>query len=296
MSTTATHRNTSGKQKEPVISGRNPRRNKTNTQLILYIILSVAVVVWILPLIWLMSSSFKPMGILTAIPPVIKFWPTLEHYIYVFNKFPLWTYFQNSLTIALITTFLAILIGFLAAYGIVRFRAGGTAFPLAIMTTRLIPSMALAIPLYTIFRQLGLVDTIMGMVIAHTTFALPLSIWLMIGFLQDFSLGFEEAALIDGCNRMQFIWRILIPLIRPGLAVAALFTFIFSWNEMFLALTLTTIKVKTLPIGITDFVTSYAVLWGPMTAATTLTTLPPIIFGLLMQKHLVKGLTLGGIK
>lgn len=261
-----------------------------------WIILIAIAFVWLAPLAWVLISSVKPTELLFRLPPVWDFQVQWDNYKHVLYGVPFFDYALNSLKIALLATVICIVVGVQAAYAISRFRPGGAVLPLAILLVRMLPNIVLGVPLFVLFSQFGLVDTLFGVALAHITFTLPLSIWILLGFLGGLPVEYEEAAMVDGCTRWRAIWLIVVPLIRPGLWVAALFVFLYSWNEFFFSLILAVNRVKTLPLGVADFVQSYTILWGPITAATVLITIPPVIFGLIMQRQLVHGLTLGGVK
>jgi multiple sugar transport system permease protein len=158
------------------------------------------------------------------------------------------------------------------------------------------PRMVLVVPYYLLMQRLGLLDTYTGLLIAYVSFALPFTIWLLIGFFADVPLEVEEAAMIDGCNRLTVLLRIVIPIAAPGLAVAAIFAFLVSWNEFLFALILSGVRAKTLPVVIAGLSTDVGPLYGEMSAAAVMVMLPNILMTLLLQRYVVRGLTLGAVK
>jgi ABC-type glycerol-3-phosphate transport system permease component len=165
-----------------------------------------------------------------------------------------------------------------------------------ILTTRMAPPVAVALPMFLLMKFFNLLDTRLSLIILYTTFNLSFVIWLMRGFFEEIPRELDEAALIDGCSPVNAFVRIVLPLVAPGLAAVAIFCFIFSWNEFFYALIMTHSKSRTVPVGVQGFIGLYGIKWGEMTAAASLATVPILAFAIATQKHLVRGLTLGAIK
>jgi multiple sugar transport system permease protein len=277
-----------------------------------------ALIAWglftILPILWTYVVSFKEPADVFALPPSLIFRPTLHNYLELFNldvttefenaasvttssassAFP--QYFLNSLIVSTVTTALALVLGSLAAYALTRFRFRfGSGILIGMFMTRLVPPIAIVVPLYLIWREVGLIDTQFALVVTYLSFTLPFVVWLMRGFLKDIPIDLEEAAMMDGCSRIGALWRIVVPLIAPGLATTAIFALIGAWNEFLFAVVLTSADSKTLPAAILEFKSDKAILWGRLYAAGDLIMLPVLIFGLLMQKRLVRGLTGGAV-
>jgi multiple sugar transport system permease protein len=204
----------------------------------------------------------------------------------------------NTLIVASATTFFAITFGSLAAYAITRFRFPGTnAIPLFFLVMRMVPRIVIVLPYFVIMRQLGLLDSLTGLVLSYTSFALPFALWMMIGFFQDIPVDMEEAAMIDGCDRLAVLLRVTLPLAAPGLAATSVFAFLLGWNEFLFSLILTSSESsRTLPVVVSGFVTDRGIMWGEMSAAGTLIALPVIAFALMVQKYIVRGLTMGAVK
>jgi multiple sugar transport system permease protein len=225
------------------------------------------------------------------------FTPVLDNYRRVLTNIPFFEYVTNSLVVAIGTTVGALVLGILAGYGFARFRfRGSNAVRFLVLVTRMAPRMALVVPYYLMVQKLGLLDTYAGLLIAYVSFALPFAIWLLIGFFAEVPVEIEEAAMIDGCGRLGVLVRVVLPIVAPGLVVAAIFAFLVSWNEFLFALILGGVRAKTLPVVIAGLTTDVGPLYGDMSAAAVMVMLPNIIMTIALQRYLVKGLTLGAVK
>jgi multiple sugar transport system permease protein len=269
----------------------------------IYTVLTVAVIVSILPVLWVVSLSFKPPLDTMAIPPKLIFTPTLESYRMLFtaegttNAVNLQLFLKNSFVVSFISTLITMVIALFGAYSLSRFRfKGKNGVGLLILATRMLPPLASSIPLFLIFQNSGLYDTHLGLIIAYTAINIPFAIWMVRGYIDDVPVEIEEAAHMDGCSRFATLWRIIIPVTTPGIAAAAAYTFILAWNDFALALMLTSRNVKTMPLMVLSFLTAEGVEYGPMTAAATIALVPPIIFVIFAQKYLARGLTMGAVK
>lgn len=258
-------------------------------------ILSV-VAISLFPILWTFLTSVKEPVDQFAKPPLFVFSPTAENYRHVFTKQPFLKYFLDSTIIGSLSTLVIIGFGSLAAYSISRWRRKGKILAKSILILRILPPMAIVLPMFILFKQLSLLDSHVGMVILYSAFNLPFGIWLLIGFFQDLPRELEEAGLVDGCSKFQAMLKIIFPLAKPGLAATAILCLIQCWNEYLFALVLCSFNVKTLPIGVAQFVQEHEILWGQLTAAGICIMLPIFLFGMFIQKHLVRGLTMGAIK
>jgi multiple sugar transport system permease protein len=251
-----------------------------------------------MPFVYLISTSLKPAGDVLQIPP--SFLPTrlsLANYASLFDTPSIPRAFGNSLVVATLSTILALILAVPAAYGASFFRTRfSTWFLLFALVTRMVPSVSLGVPLFVTMKGLGLLDTQVGLVLAHTTVGLPLAVWLMAAFFESVPAELEEAARIDGCSRFAAFLLVIVPVVRGGIAISALFAFIASWNEFLYALLLTAEQSKTLPVVISQFKTAYGLDWGPMTALAALYSAPVIIVTLILQKQIIGGLTFGAVK
>ncbi|NSZ66479.1 carbohydrate ABC transporter permease (plasmid) [Agrobacterium tumefaciens] len=258
----------------------------------------ILVLSYALPYIYLLMTALKPAADVQQIPP--SFFPaalSFENFQVVFQSSTLPRAFVNSLSVAILTTLLSLAVAIPAAYVATQYRRRiTTLFLLFALVTRMVPSVSLGVPLFQLLKSLGLLDTIPGLVLAHTSAALPLALLLMSAFFEGLPKELEEAARMDGCTRFQAFQKIVLPVMTGAIAVTALFTFITSWNEFLYALLLTSEATKTAPIVIAEYNSVYGLAWGAMTAAAVLYSLPVIIVTLALQKQIVGGLTFGAVK
>jgi multiple sugar transport system permease protein len=249
------------------------------------------------PMAWMLLTSIKPDSLVAAVPPVWVFAPTAANYLALFGSADFQRYLVNTLIVATVTSLLATTFGFLSAYSFTRFRYRGAMFlPLFYLVVRMVPRISLVLPLYAIASYLGLLNTKFALISSYTTFALPFGIWMMIGFLKELPIDLEEAAAVDGANRWQILSQIVIPLAAPGIATTAIFAFLLGWNEFLFSLILAGPESRTLPVMVAGFETDRGVLWGQFSAAAVSIMLPVIAVALILQRHIVKGLTMGAVK
>ena len=270
-------------------------RHGTVTKILLYVALAVVLVWTLVPLVWMVISSFKSPDDLLATTPSIFFTPTLEHYGALFQS-GLWGYVQNSMLAAGISTIIAVTLGCLAGYGLSRARFRGkdhVAF--WIISTRMAPIAAVILPLFILFRYAGLLDSTLGLIIAYLTFNLPFAIWIMNSFFADLPPSLEEAAMVEGATRFGAFWRIALPLTAPGIVTTAILCLVFSWNDYAFAVTFAGPDSQTLPIAASQLNTQTGLNWGQLTAIGTIVVAPMILVGLAVRRYLVKGLTLGAV-
>lgn len=253
----------------------------------------------LLPFLWTFATSLKPLSEVNQYPPRwISPHPTLRPYHDMFFYLPFSTYTLNSLLVACSAMVLTLAIGSLAAYAFARFQfRGRNLILLVFLLSQMLPGASIIIPLFQLLRRVGLYDNRFGLVLVHTALLLPFVIWLLYGFFQTIPREIEEAALIDGCSRMQALRRVILPLALPGLGATALFAFLGSWNEFFFALLLTSSDTtRTIPVGIGLFVGEYLDVWNQMAAAAVLFSIPPLLLFLLARKTFIKGLMAGASK
>jgi multiple sugar transport system permease protein len=255
--------------------------------------------IWTLfPFLWIVATSIKPNRDIYRNVRLIPDRVTSEHYSEVLNDTPFWTFFRNSLQVAALTTIIAMVTAILAAYALTRlaFR-GRTILARATIVTYLVPAALLFIPLFQLANQLHLTDKSTGLVIIYLIFSVPFSTWLAISYFNTIPAELEDAALVDGANRLQSLVTIVVPLALPALAVIALFTFTLAWNEfLFAMLLIGRDSQKTLPVGLTDFVKGDVFQWGPLMAASLMASVPPVAIYLLAQRWVVSGLSGGALK
>lgn len=274
------------------------RKNQAIVQKVIFGLLIAIVFIWIFfPSVMLFLTSIKTNVDALRYPPVWIFRPVLTNYKEIFGLVPFGNYLANSLFVAAVSTAIALSVGSFAAYGLARFRfkrSKDIAF--WILSIRMTPPIAAAIPIFIIMRTLRLLDTRTALVLAYCTFNIPFAVWLLRGFFQEIPKEIEESAMVDGCSPLGAFWYIALPLIAPGIAATGIFTFIFSWNEFLFALILTGTRAQTVPVSLTGFIRETGIMWSHMAAAGVLAMVPMIIFTSLVQKNLVKGLTMGAIK
>lgn len=225
------------------------------------------------------------------------FTPTLDNYISVLWRPEFTAGLVNSVKTAGLTTVLAIAIGVLAAYPLARLEFRGRDQLLFwVLSLRMLPTIAVVVPFYLILYRLGLLDTLAGLVAAYLSFSLPFAIWMLVGFFRDLPRELDDAAFIDGCTHWQLLWRIHLPSLRTAIAVIAIFTFVFAWNELVLALMLTEVDMKTVPVAVVGMVQPDDIPWGEIAAGSIVTLLPMLIVVFVLQRHIVRGLTLGALR
>jgi multiple sugar transport system permease protein len=269
--------------------------------LLKYTLLFLALLIALAPVYWMLTISLKTeVDHFATPPPWFSFTPTLAHYYDAFVVRSFGRYMITSAVVAVISTACALVIGTLAAYALARFRLPynlDRKLSLWILSTRMFPAIVTAVPLFLMMRDLRLLNTKASLIIVYTAFNLPFVVWMMRGFFAEVPRDLEEAALVDGDSRLGALWRVVLPLVAPGLAATGVFCLIVSWNEFLFALVLTqTDASMTLPVGIAGRVTQYEIKWGVMSAAGTVAIAPILVFALAMQKYLVRGLSMGAVK
>ena len=285
----------------PAASSRARITFRTQRQLkrmAIYLLMITVVAIYIIPTFWVISTSFKLEVDAFAIPPKwIFFKPTLSNYKTAFIDYNMLPNFKNSILVTIGSTMLALLLGTPAAYALSRFK-----FKLRenimfwFLSTRMAPPILVALPFFLISRELGLYDTLTLLIIVNVLTNIAWVVFMMRSFFDDIPIDIDESAMIDGASWFGAFWRVVVPLTTPGLVATAVFSLIMAWNEYFFALVLTSINAKTLPAAITAFLTVHGLLWGPMTAAGTVVMIPILLFTLWMQRHLIRGMTMGAIK
>ncbi|MBA2254190.1 MAG: carbohydrate ABC transporter permease [Chloroflexi bacterium] len=230
--------------------------------------------------------------------------PTSVNFADALNRFNGWKGLQNSLIIALVTTVLAVALGTTAAYSMARFRTGGKHLAFWFLSQRLMPPIAVIIPIFLLYSRYSeewfgvtLIDTRIGLILLYTVFALPFTVWMMYAYFRQMPAELEEAALVDGCSRLQALLKIAWPLAAPGIVSAAAFAFIFAWTEFLFAQVLGRSEAVTVPVALAGMITFFqGNLYGQASALTVVSLVPAVLLGILVQRHLVRGLTLGAVQ
>ena len=273
----------------------------SRTGLVFVILLLILFLLFeILPIFWIFSNAIKGEADISTIPPkVFNFKPTFKNFIEGINKshFPL--KILNSFIIAVPSVILSLLIGTMAAYGIVRLKVGGTPMLIFVIITRMLPAIVLILPIFVIFKNLKLNGTYWGLIAVYTTFLLSFVIWQMSSFLKEIPVEIEESAIIDGCNIWQVFFRIILPLSKSGLIAVGIFCFLGAWNEYLFASILGGAQIQTAPVALSYFVLGgleKKIPWGVMSAGSVIALIPAFILILIVQKQMVEGLTMGAVK
>jgi len=278
----------------------NYRLRRKVESAVLYLTTAIVLIVIAFPAYWLVTTAFKyEIDTIVSPPIILPLRGTLGNFRLVLDAPDIGRFFMNSIVIALTSTGVAILLGSLAAYALAKSYLAFTVRQTAmiwILVTRIFPPVTTAIPYFIIIRGLGLSDTHSAIILTHVAYALPFVIWLMLGFFQDLPDEIEKAAIVDGCSLWQRFSQVVLPLTLPGIAVTAIFTFIYSWNEFLYASMLTSINAKTLPVVISGYMSDKFLRWGEMSALASLMILPVMIFAAFTQRYLVRGLTFGAVK
>ena len=263
-------------------------------QLLAIVLLAIFILV---PIYWMVSTSIKTGNQTFAMPPVFIFQPTFEHYREVFAEGVVIKGLRNSLIVASLSTLLALLLGTPAAYAMARFDFRGKAsLWFWIISNRFISPIVVALPFFLLARDLALLDSHLVLILTYLTFNIPLVIWLCIDQFRAIPRDIDQAAMVDGADQWQALRTVVLPLAIPGLVVAAILCFVFSWNEFLFALVLTRAEAKTAPVEAANFMTGFGVRWGAMMATGTLIVLPVVVFAAIVSRHLVRGLTMGAVK
>jgi ABC-type glycerol-3-phosphate transport system permease component len=260
--------------------------------------LALLAALWALPFYWALVASVTPEARLFAEPTLFPAEPVLDHYRALWDERDFWLPIRNSLAVAGATTLLCLALGSLAAWALARLRFRGKAAILGfILAVSMFPQISIVAPLYLLLRALGLINTFPGLVLPYLTFAMPLTVWLLVGFFRQLPADLEEAARVDGASRWQIFFRVLLPLAAPGLATTGILTFLYCWNEFLFALSFTLgPERQTVPVAIALFRGRYQVPWGQILAAAIVATAPVAALVLAFQRRIVQGLTAGAIK
>jgi multiple sugar transport system permease protein len=255
------------------------------------------VLLWLFPIYWIVLTSFKTPLLINEKTPVFFFSPTMENYTHLFTEFnfarPLW----NSLVVTSISTLVVVTLALLAAYALARMDVpGGKNIAIWMLSLRFMPPIAIVIPFFIAWQRLGIIDTHLGLILVYVSFNLPFAVWMLRGFLVEVPRDLDEAAMLDGLGHVAILRRIIFPVIAPGVAVTAIFTFVFAFNEYLMALVLTSRNASTVPVTVAKFIQPYSILWGDVGAAATIQLVPILVVVFLLQRHIMRGISLGAVK
>lgn len=273
--------------------------NKKGIQTKIIAIISVIFTIfWLFPYLYLISSSFKPGSEVVSIPA--KFFPkilSVENFIDLFERLPVLKYIGNSLLTTLCSTAIAVVLGALAAYAIQR-----SGLKLAILLTvlvlclKMIPTSSIAVPIYELITGLGLYDTRIGLIVVYAAINMPFVMWTMLGFYEGIPSTLDEAAYVDGATSFRTFISIILPICKPGIATASIFTLFLAWNDFLMSLLLTSTNAKTFTVGLSEFLSAYSMDLGPMCAGALIFSLPVVVLSLFAQRYIVQGMTAGAVK
>ncbi|MGB9594692.1 MAG: carbohydrate ABC transporter permease [Candidatus Poribacteria bacterium] len=288
------------------------RKSKEKTRhIIALIVIFIALIFYLIPVYWIISTSFKPYVDIFAMPPKFVFKPTMDNYVglmtvramstegkwEIVGASPYPMQLLNSIIIGFISTALAVSLGTMSAYAFSRFQIKGKGDLLFfILSTRMMPPVVVVIPLFLMYRTLHLIDTHLGLILLYATFNVSFATWMMKGFIDEIPKEYEEAALVDGYTRFQAFIKIILPQSVTGIAATAVFCLITAWNEFTFALIMTTKNARTAPPSLASRMGSSGVEWGQIAAGTFIFLLPIVVFTFIMRKHLLRGVTFGAIK
>jgi multiple sugar transport system permease protein len=269
------------------------------------LIILVLLLLILLPIYWMVNTSFKYQPEIFQLPPtVIPEEFTFSNYESILygdfaSSITFMTYFKNSMIVAILTVLFTLVLATPAAYGFSRVRfLGKRTLIYLILVSQMLPIVLILIPLYITFLKLRLLSTYIGLILPYLMFTLPFSIWMLKGYFDTIPLELDEAAKVDGCNKFQAMWKVILPNIRPGLTATAIVAFIMAWDEFIIALTIMDRDVmRTLPVGIIQsFVGEFAIKWGEMMSASVITSIPVILIFIFLSRQLIGGLTAGAVK
>ena len=272
-------------------------RHDRSTRSLVFTALALLIVALLLfPVFWMLTMMLKPEDIMFARPTIWTFAPTLEHFDYVIAKgflTNLWT----SCVVASASTILVVILGTPAAYAFARFEMWRRDdLFLFVLATRMAPPVALVIPFYLIYAKVGLLDTYLGLILAYLTFNLSFYIWVLRSYCREVPRELEEAAMVEGYSRLRVLFKVTLPLLRPGIVSTAVLSFIFAWNEFLYAFMLGGKEVQTLPVAIPTLITTQGVKWGEVSIVGIFALIPVFLVVFFLQRHIVRGLTLGALK
>lgn len=262
-----------------------------------YLIASLGAVFTLFPLYWTLITSFKTYREAFAQPPEFFSWVNLRNYIEFIQQNNILLYIRNSVVIAVASVAIPLALGLFASYAVTRSSLPGKeGFSLFLLASRFIPPVSTLIPTYLLFRQFGLYDTLLGLILLNCAMNIPYVVWMMRGFIQDVPLSVEECAWLDGASRIRTFFTIVLPMCKPGIAATAVLSFCFAWNEFMYAMNLTSTKAKTLPLSMMAYMGESGNEWQMMATAGIVILLPTIIFTILTHRNLGSGMSFGAVK
>ncbi len=258
----------------------------------------LAVLAALFPVLWVLTTSIKlPRDYYASPPVVVPREVTAGHYAALFADYGAGPYYRNTLILATGNTLLVILVAGPAAYAVARYRVGGRLLPLWVLAQRMLPPVVVLIPLFLVYRELRLIDTFRGLILAYSVFNLPLAIWMLIGFFQEFPRDLQDQAMVDGCSELGAVARVVLPVLAPAFVAVALFLFVYAWNELMYPIVLARADTKPIMILFINLLRSpTGILFGEAAGAVVLGMVPAYVLTFAFQRYLVRGLTAGALK
>ncbi len=272
---------------------------KKAISLLVFLLIAIMLVFVLFPLFWVLSTALKDKAETFASPPtLIPVSPTLDNLFSIWKTRNFVTYYGNSILVAVCTTVLCLALANLAAYGFSRYRMRfGNSLLMFILVSQMVPGVLFVIPYFIAMGKLGLINTYVALIVAHTSFALPFTTWMLHGYYNSIPKSLDEAGKIDGCTQITVFLKIVLPLTMPGNVATLIFAFMQSWNEYLFSVSLVTVdKMYTVPVGISMFMGEYQTQWNELMAASLLASVPIVLLFLLVDKHLIGGLTAGSVR
>lgn len=263
------------------------------------IVLSIVLtVLWLFPYLYIIACTFKPGAEVIAVPP--SFFPkefSVENFFGLFERMDAWQYLTNSLTVSLASTVIAVTLGSLAAYAIQRSGAKLSLLLIVlVLCLKMIPTSSIVVPIYQLICNIGLYDTKIALIIVYAAINMPFVMWTMLSFFEGIPVTLDEAAYVDGATSLQTFRKVILPICKPGLATAFIFTLFLAWNDFLVALLLTSTNAKTFTVGLAGFLSAYNMDLGPMCAGAFIFSFPVMIIAFVAQKYIVQGMTAGAVK
>jgi ABC-type glycerol-3-phosphate transport system permease component len=275
----------------------NEKNKRRVTTIVAYTLAILAVVATLFPIFWIFTISIKTQREAFSMPPVWFFKPVWSNYLKIWQTAGFSKAFENSVIVTIVGVIIALLAAIPAAYSLNRLSMRGKkAISIWLLISYMFPEFLFIIPMYILYQKIGLYDTQFGLAVVYQVFLLPFAIWLLRGFFSDVPEELEDAARIDGCSRLQTLWKVYLPLTAPGISATAILSAIWIWNELTIALALTFDSAKTVTVAVAGFRGYASIDWGSMTAASIVSILPMLVFAAFAQRYIVEGLTLGAVK
>ncbi len=275
----------------------NSEKRKQISRLFFYTVCILITLTYLFPFIWMILTAFKRRIDIFSIPPKFLFNPTLDNFTLIIRQWGIFHFFKNSILISLVATIITVFVGTMGGYALARLEfKNKQLFAIELLTVRVIPPIIASISLFLLGKQLGLLNTHLYLILIYATFNLPMAIWMTGSFISEIPSAIEESALVDGCTKYAVFYRIILPLILPGLAATFMIIFVFCWNEFLFANILTSYETKTLTVVAASAVKPRGVVWGAAASSGVILSIPPLAVCFLAGKYLVRGLTFGAIR